>query len=50
VNNGLRELLKTAAVTQRHDRVVVTATLPGSFLAGLAQDGSAAQAGADTSQ
>jgi hypothetical protein len=34
-NNGLRELLKTAEVTQKQDRVVVTAQLPPSFLAGL---------------
>ena len=34
-NNSLRELLKTAEVTQHHDRVVVTATLPGDFFAGL---------------
>jgi hypothetical protein len=32
-NNGLRQLLKTAAVTQKHDRVVVTATLTPSILA-----------------
>lgn len=37
VDNGLKELLKTAAVRQQSDRVVVTATLPVSFLAGLAQ-------------
>jgi hypothetical protein len=54
-NNGLKDLLKTASVTQHHDRVVVTATLPVSFLAGLAHDGSAAQedappAGAGISQ
>jgi hypothetical protein len=30
-NNGLRELLKTAEVTQKRDRVVVTATLSRSF-------------------
>jgi hypothetical protein len=41
-NNGLRELLKTAVVTQNHDRVVVTATLSPAFLAGLASgEGSA---------
>ena len=34
-NNSLKELLKTAVVTQRRDRVVVTATLPGDFFAGL---------------
>ena len=30
-NNGLRNLLKTVEVTQKHDRVVVTATLEHSF-------------------
>ncbi len=34
-NNSMKELLRTAEVTQRRDRVVVTATLPGSFFAGL---------------
>jgi hypothetical protein len=42
-NNGLKELLKTAAVNQRRERVVVTATLPAGFLANLAS-------GAGTSQ
>ena len=36
-NNGLKQLLKTAEVTQRHNRVVVTATLSPSLLANLAQ-------------
>jgi hypothetical protein len=36
-NNGLRELLKTAEVTQKHDRVVVTALLSPSFLSSLSQ-------------
>ena len=40
-NNGLKLLLKNAEVTQRHDRVVVTATLPAGFLAKLAQSESA---------
>jgi hypothetical protein len=35
-NNGLRELLKTAEVTQKHDRVVVTATLARSFFSEVA--------------
>ena len=35
-NNGLKLLLKTAEVTQHRDRVVVTATLPASYLANLA--------------
>jgi hypothetical protein len=34
-NNGLKELLKTAEVTQKRDRVVVTAALPPSFLTSL---------------
>lgn len=34
-NDSLKELLKTAAVTQHGERVVVTATLPVSSLAGL---------------
>jgi len=34
-NNSLKELLKTAEVTQKQDRVVVTAQLPTSFLASL---------------
>jgi hypothetical protein len=42
-NNTLRELLKTAEVTHERDRVVVTATLPPGFLAGLAQTEDAAQ-------
>ena len=37
-NNGLKQLLRTAAVTQRHNRVVVTATLAPSSLANLVQD------------
>ncbi len=36
-NNGLKELLKTAAVNQKQDRVVVTAVLPASFLTNLDQ-------------
>ena len=35
-NNGLKDLLRTAEVTQKHDRVVVTGTLSPSSLAGLA--------------
>jgi hypothetical protein len=41
-NNGLKLLLKTAEVTQHHERVLVTATLPASFLAKLAGSGTAA--------
>jgi hypothetical protein len=37
-NNSLKELLKTAEVTQKQDRVVVTAQLPTSFLVALGQD------------
>ena len=36
-NNSLRQLLKTAEVTQKHNRVVVTATLSPSLLTSLAQ-------------
>jgi hypothetical protein len=36
-NIGLKQLLKTAQVTQKHDRVVITATLSPSLLAELAQ-------------
>ncbi|HVU45488.1 MAG TPA: hypothetical protein VHD85_05140 [Terracidiphilus sp.] len=43
-NNGLKELLKTAEVTQHRDRVVVTATLPAGFLARLAAGESTAPA------
>ncbi len=38
-NNGLKELVKTAEVTQKRDRVVVTAVLPSSFLASMSQEG-----------
>ncbi len=34
-NNGLRELLSTSVITQRHDRVLVTATLTPAFLGAL---------------
>lgn len=37
-NNSLKELLKTAEVTQKQDRVVVSAVLPSSFFAGLGED------------
>ena len=37
-NNSLRELLRTAEVTQRRDRVVVTATLNPSTLGAIAND------------
>jgi hypothetical protein len=43
-NNSLRELLKTAEVTQKHDRVEVTATLSPAFLAGLASGDNSAPA------
>jgi hypothetical protein len=36
-NNGLRELLKSAEVTQRRERVVVSAALSPAFLAGIAK-------------
>jgi hypothetical protein len=37
-NNSLKELLKTAEITQKQERVIVTATLPSSFLTSLSQD------------
>jgi hypothetical protein len=37
VNRGFKELVKTAAVKQTRDQVVVTATLPASFIAGLVE-------------
>lgn len=36
-NNGLKELLSTAEVTHHRERVVLTATLPPSFLVALAR-------------
>jgi hypothetical protein len=42
-NNGLREVLKTAQVAQKHDRVVVTATLTPSILNGIAAGMNSAQ-------
>lgn len=38
-NNGLREVLKTTAVTEKKNRVVATATVSAGALAGLAQSG-----------
>jgi len=50
-NNGLKQLLKTAEVTQKRDRVVVTATLAPSLLPGLAaSENSAQQSVTGTSQ
>jgi hypothetical protein len=40
-NRGLKELLKTAEVTQKRNRVLVTATLSPSLLSGLAAGGDA---------
>ena len=34
-DQGLRELLKSAEVSQHGERIIITATLPASFLAGL---------------
>jgi hypothetical protein len=36
-NNGLKQLLKTAEVTQKRNRVIITATLSPSLIASLAQ-------------
>jgi hypothetical protein len=38
-NSGLKELLRTAAVTQKHNRVVITATLSPSLLTAPVQSG-----------
>ena len=40
-NNGLREVLKTAQIAQKRDRVEVTAVLTPSVLSGIAADASA---------
>jgi hypothetical protein len=37
-NSGLKELLKTTEVTQKQDRVLVTAILSPAFLASLSQE------------
>jgi hypothetical protein len=37
-NNGLQDLLKTTAVTQHHNRVVITATITPAQVAAMAQD------------
>ncbi|MGD0737236.1 MAG: hypothetical protein ABR976_19050 [Terracidiphilus sp.] len=42
-NNGLQELLRTATVTQHHNRVVVTAVITPAQLAGMAQDAQSTQ-------
>ncbi len=36
-NNALKALLKDASVSQHHERVIVTASLPAGFLASVAQ-------------
>jgi hypothetical protein len=41
-NQGLKDLLKTAEVTQNHSRVTVKATVPASLFAGFAADASRA--------
>jgi hypothetical protein len=47
-NKGLKEVLKSAEVTQTHNRVIIRATVPVSMLAGLAGgDNSAAEAAAE---
>jgi hypothetical protein len=45
-NDGLKELLKTAAITQKRDRVVVTATVEHSLYGGSAVGGAATPSGA----
>jgi hypothetical protein len=47
-NNGLKQLLKTAEVTQKRNRVVVTATLTPSLVASLAEGATPAPASAST--
>jgi hypothetical protein len=47
-NNGLKELLKTAEVTQKHNRVVVTATVERTFFSTAATSDSAPPAPAQT--
>ncbi|HEY1987366.1 MAG TPA: hypothetical protein VGG85_18255 [Terracidiphilus sp.] len=43
-NRGLKELLRTAEVNQKRNRVLITATVPGSIFTGLASgDNSSAQ-------
>jgi hypothetical protein len=42
-NNGLKELLKTAVVSQKHNRVTLTATLSPSLFAVPAQDEKSSQ-------
>jgi hypothetical protein len=49
-NAGLKELLKTAAVTQKRDRVVVTAVLPPDLLAALSHEAEPAQSPAPPKQ
>jgi len=47
-NNSLRQLLKTAAVTQKRNRVVVTATLSPALLASMAPQENSPQSAPDT--
>jgi hypothetical protein len=42
-NEGLKELLKSAEVSQKKDRVVVTGALPMSFLTSIGKDEKPAQ-------
>jgi hypothetical protein len=44
-NNGLKELLETAEVSEKRNRVVVTARLSPSLLANLAQENDTATTG-----
>jgi hypothetical protein len=37
-NRGLKDLLKSAQITRNHDRVVIKASLPGSFFQSLAPE------------
>jgi hypothetical protein len=50
-NIGFKELLKTAEVAQKRNRVVVTATLSPSLVSGLASDeNSAAKSATESAQ
>jgi hypothetical protein len=48
-NNGLKQLLKTAAVTQKRNRVVITATLTPSLVTSLAEGENSPPASSSTS-
>lgn len=49
-NRGLKELLKTAEVTQKRNRVLINATLPLSLLSGLGNEENASTPSSSTAQ